>query len=318
MIEIFNKIYDTILSFKGKEIIIVGHDDVDADAIASASTISLFLKKMNINHKLLLERNSTYDILNYENYIYTGDAEKLDCDLFISCDCGDDNRFFEYKFLFDKAKCKINIDHHISNNDFGDINLVLPNLSSTSEIVYELVSNFIDIDIEMARLLYGGIIYDSGGFLHKSTSPRTLQIGSELMKTGIDFNEIYYSINKKRTIKSRLALKVLIDNMEFLFNKQVICATITQKEVEEVGATIKDTDGFVNFLFDTEHVRCAIFIYEKKEGVYKVSLRSRDIDVSKVAKVFGGGGHTRASGCRFSSSIENAKEKVINEVGKHL
>ncbi len=318
MEEILEKIYSTILDYKNKDIVIVGHNDVDADAIASATAMGQFLDKLDIPYKLLLEVNDKYKVFDYEKHIYKGDIANINCDLFISCDCGDNGRFAEYKHLFDKAKKKINIDHHISNDSYGDVNLVLGSVSSTSEIVYEFVSKYIEIDQYIAKLLYGGIIYDSGGFLHKSTSPKTLRIASKLMETGIDFNEIYYSINKHRTYNSRLALKKLIDNMEFLFDNQVICATITKSEVESVGASIEDTDGFVNILYDTEKVRCAIFIYEKKEDTFKVSLRSRDVDVSKIAKVFGGGGHSRASGCRFYTNLGNAKEKILEEVKKHL
>ncbi len=318
MTEIFDEIYETLNKYKGKEIILVGHSDADPDAIASTCALSCFLRKLDIDHKVILEINEAYSILNYEPMVYTGDVENLTCDLFISLDCGDVNRFSEYSKLFEQSSCKINIDHHISNNGFGDINYVVTDSSSTSELVYDFITRFMDIDKEMASLLYGGLVFDTGGFLHQSTTPKTLLMASKLLECGINFNEIYYFINKYRSKNTIKALKILINNTEFVFNNKVNYSTMKISEVESVGASMNDTEGFVNFLFDIENVKVAILIYQKEENLFKVSLRSRDIDVSKIAGVFGGGGHIRASGCKLSGELDEIVSKVLEEVGKHI
>ncbi len=318
MIEIFDEIYETLNKYKGKEIILVGHSDADPDAIASTCALSCFLKKLDIDHKVILEINDAYSILNYKHMVYTGGVENLSCDLFISLDCGDVNRFSEYSHLFEQSSCKINIDHHISNIGFGDVNYVEPNCSSTSELVYDFITHFMDIDKDMAILLYGGLVFDTGGFLHQSTTPKTLLIASKLLECGINFNEIYYFINKYRSKNTVSALKILINNMKFVYDNKAIYSTMKISEVESVGATMNDTEGFVNFLFDVENVKVAILIYQKKENLYKVSLRSRNIDVSKIASVFGGGGHIRASGCKLSGELDEIVSKVLEEVGKHI
>ncbi|MFV0519956.1 MAG: DHH family phosphoesterase [Lachnospirales bacterium] len=318
MIDVLNQIYKTLMEYKGKNIILVGHSDVDPDAIGSTCAMSCFLSKLSIEHKVLLEINEAYNIMDYKNFVYMGDTENLKCDLFISMDCGDKGRFFEHSRLFNEATCKINIDHHKSNDNFGDINYLDINGSSTSELVYDLISNYIEIDKQIAILLYAGIVFDTGGFLHQSTTPKTMMVASKLLECEINFNEIYYFINKYRSEKTISALKVLINNTNFIYDKKAIYSTLTIEDVEKVGATMEDTDGFVNFLFDIENVKVAIFIYQKNSDTFKVSLRSRNIDVSAIASVFGGGGHKLASGCKIKGEISDILPKVLEEVGKHI
>ncbi|MFV0440564.1 MAG: DHH family phosphoesterase [Lachnospirales bacterium] len=314
---IYDKIYETLRKFEDKEIVLVGHKDVDGDAIASTSAFSLFLKQLGIPHKVLLEEKTSYGVLPYLDLLYKGDPLEK-CDLFISFDCGDKFRFSEYEHLFDSAKVTINIDHHASNNSFADINLVFVNASSTSEIVYDFISSYVDVTKEMAVFLYGGIVFDTGGFLHVSTSSKTMYVAGKLMETGIDANHIYYCINQMKTIAEVQGLKALINNIHFVYDNKVVYAILSIEDIEAVGSTNNDVGSFVSFLFNIEDVEVAIFMYEKVKGEYKVSLRSKNIDVSEIAGKFGGGGHIRASGCRFIGKPIDNMNSLLDEVEKEL
>ena len=257
----------------------------------------------------------TYDYLVGSDYLI--ETIKKDIDVFISLDCGDKQRLGQYQELFDQADVTINIDHHISNNEFADYNYV-SDVSSTCEIIYELLdaSNNIDLlDENICEALYTGLLYDTGAFKHSNTTKRTHEIAGVLISYGVDFTDITNRLFHYKSYKSLQILGTAIRNTERYISNKLILTTLSLAELKQFNCNKKDTESIVQILNEVIETQCAIFIMQTGEDEYKVSLRSHNnIDVCKIAKKFGGGGHIKASGCTISGNLCSMKDRLINEV----
>ena len=184
------------------------------------------------------------------------------------------------------------MDHHVSNESFADTNYIVPDASSTSELVFRLLDEE-KITEEIASFLYMGIVHDTGVFQYSCTSPETMEVGAALLRKGINGSAIidgtYF---EKSYVQNQMLGKALLESM-----------MIRLKEMEFFQAKPSDLDGIVSVLRQTRGVEVAILLYELEPQTFKVSLRSKEIvDVSAVAKYYGGGGHVRAAGVTMKGS----------------
>lgn len=300
-----------------KNIVISGHIRPDGDCVGACMAMYLYLKKAlpDISIKVCLEYPSEiFECIKDFDKIdvtYTVDG---DIDLFIALDC-ERSRLGNAESMFDNARKRINIDHHVSNErGCGDVNYCVPGISSTAELVYELIEKEY-MDEEIAKAIYIGIIHDTGIFKYSNTSPKTLRIAAELIEYGFDFptiiDETFY---EKTYTQNQLLGRALLESIMFMDGKCIVSA-IDKKTLDFYNATSKDLDGIVNQLRIIKGVECAIFMYEIGNLEYKVSMRSCGyVDVSKVATYFGGGGHVRAAGCNMNGTFHD----VINNISARI
>ena len=235
-------------------------------------------------------------------------------DLFISLDNGDLERLGKAATYFKEAKQTINIDHHISNTEFAQINHVIPDASSTCEVLFGLLEEE-KIDSVIANCLYTGLVHDTGVFKHSNTSRKTMEIAGILLEKGVNSSKIIdESFYQKTYIQNQILGRCLLESM-LLFEGTVIVSTITKQQMAFYHATSHDLDGIVDQLRITKGVEVAMFIYETEPSEYKVSLRSNgDVNVSKIATYFGGGGHIKAAGCSMKGRVHD----VINNIMVHI
>ena len=220
---------------------------------------------------------------------------------------------------FQQADVTINIDHHSSNTYYGQYNYVEGASSSTSEIVYGFLEGNYPVDQNMAAGLYAGLIYDTGGFRHSSTSPNTMRVAGALMETGIPFTDIYNRFFDSRSFSEMKIMGQALENAKLYFDGKVVCATITSAEIAACNGTNKELDAIINYLKGVQGAEVACFLYEKTETEVKASFRGADgRDVCALAQKFGGGGHVKAAGCTIAASIDKAKEMVLAEIEKML
>ena len=313
----FEKIMECILS--AKTIALAGHTNPDGDAIGACLALGGALEKSGRKVQVVLENYADkYHLIPNGHLVYA--AEKADVpELFIALDCGDEGRLGAAGELFRKAEKKINIDHHESNTCFGEMNYVDADASSTSEIIFRLLKDRLPITAAEAAGLYAGLIYDTGGFRHSSTSPETMGIAGELMGYGIPFTEIYNRFFDSRSFSELKIMGKALDNAELLFDGDVVCSTITTAEIEALGGSNKELDAIINYLKGVLGAKVACFFYEKTETDVKGSFRGNDgYDVCALARKFGGGGHVKAAGCTIAAPIGEAKAMVLAEVEKML
>ena len=248
------------------------------------------------------------DVLRHE----IDETEKYD--LFICQDCGDKERLGFSAPLFDSAAHTFCIDHHISNQEFAEKNYVIADASSTSELVYNLFDKE-KISLNIAEALYLGIVHDTGVFQYSCASPSTFRAAADLLEKGVDAPTlIQKTFYEKTYAQNQILGRALLESILFMDGK-CIASYIKKRVMEFYGITPKDLEGIVSQMRNTEGVEVAVFMYEIEPNVYKVSLRAtNDVDVSRVAQKFGGGGHKKAAGLTMSGSPHD----VLNNISKEI
>lgn len=308
-----------------KKIGISAHIRPDGDAVGSTTALYLYLKKMmpKTEVSMFLETPAeTFAVISCFDEIDSTFASDMECDVFFMLDCGRD-RLGDAKKYFTSAKKTINIDHHISNeNGSGDVNYVVPNASSTCELIYELIAadkNGLSmeekLDKDIALALYLGMVHDTGVFQYSNTSKRTMEIAGDLISYGIPFYKlIEETFYQKSYVQSQIMGRSLLESIRFM-NDRCIVSCVDKKVMDFYEVASKDMDGIVNQLKNIKGIDCAVFMYQTGNMEYKVSLRSSDaVDVSVIASYFGGGGHMRAAGCTMSGTFHD----VVNNLALHI
>lgn len=304
---------------ESKNIYIVSHVQPDGDNIGSM--LALWMALRNIKEKVFILKSDDIpsDFLFLPNVgmirDYNHDEE---IDLLITLDASDEGRLGQNKTLLSKAKVVINIDHHISNNNFGRINIIDSNASATGELVYKLISKMnITIDKDIASCIYTAISSDTGSFMYDNTSAETHKIAAELLKVGIDKSSININLYQNRSMERTILFIKALETLNLYFENKVAIVKVTQDMVEKSNAKMEDTEGIVSFIREIAPVEIAIILKEFKEEEIKVSMRSkRFIDVSQICASFGGGGHIRAAGCTINYPMPVAEELILNQLEK--
>lgn len=304
-------------------IAISGHIRPDGDCVGSVMGLYLYLKKEMPETEIDVYLDKPADIFNCISHIEdikdikSGfNANKI-YDVFFALDCSDD-RLGEVRTLYECARKKINIDHHISNPGSGDVRIVEPERSSTAELLYDLMDPG-KVDRETAMALYIGIIHDTGVLRYSNTSPRTLQVTAELIKFGFDFSElIEKTFYEKTYVQTQIMGRAILESIRFMDNRCIV-SMVSRRMMEFYQVAPKDLDGIVNQLQAVKDVDCAIFMYETGTLEYKVSMRSNGrVDVSSVAMKFGGGGHVRAAGCTMNGTYHDNINNLSIEIAEQL
>ncbi len=298
-----------------------GHIRPDGDCVGSCMSLYQYLKKcypeiqVDVYLEDIPDSFSMFPIV--EEIQHEVDEEKV-YDLFISLDCADVRRLGFSQILFENAKKTFCVDHHISNVGFADENYIVPETSSTAELVFQLLDAE-QIDPPIAECLYLGIVHDTGVFQYQSTSPRTMEIAAELMKKDIRSNKIIDKTYYEKTFVQNKMLGIALMNSELFLEGKCIVSHITKTVMDEYGAKPKDLEGIVSQLRITEGVEVAVFMYELSEGEYKISLRAPgEANVSKIAEYFGGGGHVKAAGLNMCGQRADIQEALLEQIGKQL
>lgn len=247
---------------------------------------------------------------------------KFKFDVLVMLDCSDKYRCGCVADLATSGHTVINIDHHISNNKFGDINWILPAASSVSEMIYRLYKIMrVRIDANTAKALYVGILTDTGSFRYTNTTSFTHQIAAELLKFNLDAYKIYRNIYESISFSDISLLPKILSTLERDASGKIIILQIEQKLIKGRKIDFDLTENVLSFarlIRDSEV--CVLFKKElDKTGQIRVNLRSQGkVDVNRVAQFFGGGGHKTASGCSVKGNLESVKKRVIKKIKEQL
>ena len=301
-----------------KSIYLASHVQPDGDNIGSLLGLALALKKIGKQVFIVKTDSIPKDFMFLPGIDLIKEYDDSEVDLFITVDSSDEKRLGDNEALLDKANKVINIDHHLSNTNYGDLNIVDSDAAATCEIVFKLIKAMdIEIDRDIATALYTGISTDTGSFMYDNANEETHLIAAELLRIGIDKQEININIWQNKSLtKTKLFIKTL-ETLETYFDDKLAVIEVTRDNLRSVGASMEDSEGIVSFVRDIDTVEVAVMLKEFEEDEIKVSMRSKKyVDVSKVCAVFGGGGHKKASGCTINSNLEKAKKDLIDELEK--
>lgn len=241
-------------------------------------------------------------------------------DQVIALDCADRARMGVAQNLIKKDAFLVNIDHHATNDGFGSINIVEPDRAATAEILFDWIQQSkIPWDQVLATYIYTGILTDTGGFRYSNTTSSLLVKAAQLLDVGIKAHEIADAALESVSMEQLKLLHTALEKLKRTENGLIAWISLSQEELKRFNATEEDVSGLVNYTRNIMGVDVGILFKETEAGEVRVSFRSRSrIDVAKVAKHFGGGGHARAAGCTFHGTLKEAQEKIISFIQTEL
>ena len=302
-------------------IAIGGHVRPDGDCIGSSMGLCRYIKENYSDKEVdvyLEEIPEKYRFIKETENVKFAAPEGKVYDLFISLDCADLERLGFSVPLFEQAAHTLCIDHHVSNPGYAQENHIVPEASSTSELVYRLVDKD-KLSREAAEALYAGIVNDTGAFQYSCTSPATLRAAAELLEAGVDAPGIIRDTFYEKTYAQHQVLgRALLESILFQDGK-CIASYIREREMKFFGVDRNDLDGIASQLRNTKGVEVAIFMDEIRPNVYKVSLRSGElVDVSVIARYFWGGGHKRAAGFTLTGTPYDVINNLSGQIALQL
>ena len=313
-------ILDEMLEGK-KSIVILGHVNPDGDCIGSCLGLYNYLKENyeGLEVSVYLEKMGVkFSYLSGYNDVHTEYDGTKTFDLCITSDASDVPRLGAFAPYRETAKDTFCIDHHITNKGLCRVNVIESGASSASEVLFGLLDQD-KISKAVAECLYTGIAHDTGVFKYSNTSRKTMDIAGFLMEKGIDFPKIIdESFFAKTYGQAKLHGRALLDSVRIL-DDRCIYTVVTTDELKEYGCTVKATDGIVDQLRVIEGAEVVFLLYETgNPDEYKVSLRTNsEVDVSRIAQSFGGGGHVKAAGCTMTGKPEEIAEKIHVHIKSH-
>lgn len=291
---------------KYENILIFPHVMPDGDAIGSCAAMYYALKNMGKNAWIVSDDEIPYDLKFISKDLMTPMKDiieqQISYDFCISIDSSDMERLGERKALVTTELW--NIDHHATNDLFGEYYRVIRGASSSCEVLYDyFVSAGIEIDVDMAEALYVGISTDTGSFKYSSTTASTHRAVAHLLEIGIDLQKISVNVYQSKLKPKMMLEKLAVDNMVSYADGNILLTYADAQSVKALDADFSMTDGIVEILRDIQGVELAVYLKELSPSEVKVSLRSKEfIDVSEIAYQKGGGGHKRAAGFSILNS----------------
>ncbi|MBA5850456.1 bifunctional oligoribonuclease/PAP phosphatase NrnA [Clostridium sp. cel8] len=306
-----------------KNIAITFHKSPDGDSIGSALALFQGLSSKGKEVSILSTEEIPEDFKFLPGSLNI-DPEKFEVESKTECvivlDCGDKKRI-NANLNFENRNYKIiNIDHHVTNEKYGDINYIDTKAAAMSEIIYDILIELnVEINKDIAKCLYTSLITDTGSFKYSSTSERTHRIAGKLISTGFDFTGVHRIVFDNKKIENIKLLGRAIDNMKIIDDK--ICVIkITKSMIDDISKDQDiDTHDIVNTGLEIETVEVSVLLKESEDKI-KVSLRSKNyVDVRKIAEKFGGGGHIRAAGLQVSDKdIDTVENMILKEIQEEM
>lgn len=299
------------------------HTMPDGDALGSVHAMVLALRKIGKEAYILSKDDKVMDSLRFlplTEETDNSDSEiRKGTDLVLVLDCGNLERVTFSVNTQEKFQM-VNIDHHMSNDRYADINYVVPTASSTGELIYELIHNAgIEIDKDMAACLYTAITTDTGSFRYECTTPRSHEIAAELIKLGIKQHELSRKLFDEKSFNRVKLIGRAISSMKSYMNGKVTMMVLKESDFTDLEINGRDTSDIVNFGLAPEETEVTMILKCEADRI-RVSVRTKNkVDAGSFAELFKGGGHKRAAGLTlFTPSLEEATETLLKELEVYL
>lgn len=307
-----------------KNIAMVTHINPDGDCTGAALAV----------RKLLLALGKDADIYNEQGFpsfmeFLRGDAvfnrytqeDGVEYDLTVFIDCGNIDRAGKVAWVCEKSDFIINIDHHSTNPMFGDINIVDSTASASGLLIYDFFKACgVEITLEVANFLYVAIMMDTGNFSYSNTDKRTHDVAGDLLELGVDPSVLTQKILRSTTYNKLKLTAMAIDTLHMYCDGKIAVIHASKAMYNATGTDSSDSEGFVGMIRDIKGVGFAVFLRDTTDGkLVKVSIRSNlDVDVSKIAAEYNGGGHYSAAGCSIEGKIPDVEEIIVKRLSEEL
>jgi len=302
--------------------VIIGHIDPDGDCISSILSLTYGLRRLK---KFVIPAIDSKCPAVYEGFqpasqiFFSTDINLEDFDAIITVDSSSPDRMGKYLALAGE-KPNFVIDHHVTNDKWGDLTWLDVEASSAAEMVYRFLENMgIDFDPILATINLLGIQTDTGFFKYTNTGWQVMEISAELIKRGANAPFNASLILENNRVEEFYLLSEMSKKIVLTLEGKLIYSYITLNMLEKTGCTYEDATGLIGELRSIKNVETAILFTEMKEEEIKVSFRSKKwFDVATIAREYGGGGHQRASGCTLYQTIEKSIEEIVQKTIKQM
>ena len=303
-----------------KNILIFSHINPDGDTLGSMCALYTAILdncKKKCDMASISKIPDVYSFLPHISDVkHIDDIDKSrEYDLVINVDVASIERICDGQILFNKAKSTVNIDHHKTNDAYAELNIINPDASSTGEVLFECFREMgLNVNLDAAICLYTAILTDTGSFRFDNTKPETFKCASKLVEIGVNPSDIYKKVYESDSKTLVMFQAYCISKAKFLDNDKIAYTTVYKKDMEKFSANDECMEGLTEKLRAIATTRIAFVAKEMKSGATKVSMRSKFADAAEICGIFGGGGHKFASGCTIKAPVEEAVERILEEI----
>jgi phosphoesterase RecJ-like protein len=303
--------------------VVTTHENPDGDALGSLVATQLTLEALGKDAVTYLAgvtplpREYRFMRLDELRRVPPADVGER---IVVAVDCANERRLgLDPTALLDPCRLVVNIDHHHDNTRFGDINLVVPDASSTGEILREVIRELgVDLTPEIAEALYIAVVTDTGRFQYSNTSAKSLRLAAELVEAGADVHRVFQGVYENVAFAKLKLLARALDRAQVLEGGRLIVSHLERDDFAEAGAEEPFSEGIIDYLRAVEGAEIAALIREPPSGngpSRRVSLRTTEerLDVSAIARKSGGGGHKQAAGFPSEASVREITDFIRRE-----
>jgi bifunctional oligoribonuclease and PAP phosphatase NrnA len=310
------------------KLLLTTHENPDGDALGSLLAMHQILTLLGKDSVMFMAEDEFPLPYEYRHLDFAGvlnaPPEDVNERTIVFLDCGNIDRM-PVDFLQQDDLHILNIDHHHDNTRFGTVNLVVPEASCTAEIVFRLAKELgVEITLPVADALYVALVTDTGRFMYENTGPEAHRMAAELIELGVEPHEVYRRLYEDLPFARLQLLARALDRVRRYDGGALTVTYLTRQDYDETGSGETDSEGIVDHIRAVENTKVAALVRdllaEERMGVRKVSLRATDgsVDVSRIARAHGGGGHRQAAGFSTELPVEELVERLRVEVGEQL
>src|SRR5919199_6646872 len=298
--------------------LLVTHENPDGDALGSLLAMNLALGRLGKDAAMVLYGDAplpgeyTFMPLAELHRRWPDDVSER---VLLALDCANESRIADPEVL-GRVPLSIDLDHHHDNSRFGEINLIVPDASSTGEVLRDLFRELdVELTPEIAEPLYIALVTDTGRFQYTNTTPKALRLAAELVEAGANVHRIFQGVYESVQFAKLKLLARALERAQVFEGGAIVVSYLLRTDFTEVGAAEPYSEGIIDYLRAVEGAELAVLIREppRDDGpTRKVSLRASvdELDVSAVARLFGGGGHRQAAGFSSDETIDQITETV--------
>jgi phosphoesterase RecJ-like protein len=302
--------------------VVATHENPDGDALGSMLGLTLGLRELGKDVVMYLSGTAPtpgeyrfLDLSDVQRELPADTEERV----LLAVDAANERRIGPEPDVIERAKLVLDVDHHHDNSRFGDVNLIVPEASSTAEIVRDLLRELdVPLNQEIAEALYVGLVTDTGRFQYTNTTPKALRLAAELVEVGADVHGIFRHVYETLQFAKLKLLARALDRAQLFEGGRLVISYLVKDDFGDVGAEEPYSEGIIDYLRAVEGSEMVALIREPPRGegpARRISLRSShdEVDVSAIAAKSGGGGHRQAAGFSSEASIEEIIDFIRRE-----
>jgi bifunctional oligoribonuclease and PAP phosphatase NrnA len=302
--------------------VVTTHENPDGDALGSVLAMSLALEQlgkdavMYLFGKVPLPHEYGFMDLDRLRRTLPEDASER---VVLALDCANERRLGPDPGLLEAAPLVVDVDHHHDNTRFGDVNLVVPDASSTGEILRDVFALLgVELTPEIAEALYIAVVTDTGRFQYANTTPRALRLAAELVEAGANVHRVFQDVYENVAFAKIKLLARALEKARVVEGGRIIVSDLERSDFDAAGAEEPFAEGIIDFLRAVEGTELVALIREpptQNGPTRRISLRTRaeGIDVSAIARKSGGGGHRQAAGFSSEASVDEITDFIRRE-----